>query len=94
MVAEDLHATDRRPGGAFQINFNGCQNLEQLLTSMDCFMQEVTPCSGNTPVLALLQVQLLLANMSSGRTGRGRILIVRELDHRLHGLTVARQTIR
>jgi hypothetical protein len=28
---------------AFQINFNGCQNLEQLLTSMDCFMQEVAP---------------------------------------------------
>ena len=28
---------------AFQINFNGCHSLEQLLASMDCFMQEVKP---------------------------------------------------
>ncbi|WP_179131605.1 hypothetical protein [Candidatus Entotheonella palauensis] len=28
---------------AFQINFNGCHSLDQLFTSMDCFMQEVKP---------------------------------------------------
>jgi hypothetical protein len=28
---------------AFQINFNGCQNLKQLLDSMDLFSQEVKP---------------------------------------------------
>lgn len=28
---------------AFQINFNGCHSLEQLLTSMDLFMEEVKP---------------------------------------------------
>jgi hypothetical protein len=28
---------------AFQINFNGCHNLDQLLSSMTLFMQEVKP---------------------------------------------------
>jgi hypothetical protein len=28
---------------AFQINFHGNRNLEQLLQSMDCFMQDVAP---------------------------------------------------
>jgi len=43
-VAEDLRRF-RHEGGleAFQINFNGCQSLEQLLASMDLFMQEVKP---------------------------------------------------
>jgi probable F420-dependent oxidoreductase len=43
-VAEDLRRL-RHEGGleAFQINFNGCQNLKQLLDSMTLFMQEVKP---------------------------------------------------
>jgi hypothetical protein len=28
---------------AFQINFHGNRNLDQLLQSMECFMQEVAP---------------------------------------------------
>jgi hypothetical protein len=43
-VAEDLQRYQQEAGvEAFQINFNGCHNLEQLLTSMDCFMHEVIP---------------------------------------------------
>jgi probable F420-dependent oxidoreductase len=43
-VAEDLQRYQQEAGvEAFQINFNGCHSLEQLLTSMDCFMQEVVP---------------------------------------------------
>jgi hypothetical protein len=43
-VAEDLQRYRQEAGlEAFQINFNGCHNLEQLLASMDCFMQEVSP---------------------------------------------------
>lgn len=43
-VAEDLRRF-RHEGGldAFQMNFNGCHNLEQLLASMMRFMQEVKP---------------------------------------------------
>jgi len=43
-VAEDMrrfrHEADLE---AFQINFNGCHNLDQLLSSMTLFMQEVKP---------------------------------------------------
>ena len=43
-VAEDLQRYRQEAGvEAFQINFNGCHNLDQLLASMDCFMQEVKP---------------------------------------------------
>lgn len=43
-VAEDLRRLRHEAGlEAFQINFNGCKNLGQLLTSMDLFMQEVQP---------------------------------------------------
>ena len=41
-VAEDIQRYRQEAGvDAFQINFNGCHNLDQLLASMDCFMQEV-----------------------------------------------------
>jgi alkanesulfonate monooxygenase SsuD/methylene tetrahydromethanopterin reductase-like flavin-dependent oxidoreductase (luciferase family) len=43
-VAEDMRRFRHEAGlEAFQVNFNGCQNLEQLLTSMALFMQEVKP---------------------------------------------------
>jgi probable F420-dependent oxidoreductase len=43
-VAEDLQRFRQVAGlEAFQINFNGCKNLEQLLASMTLFMQEVKP---------------------------------------------------
>jgi hypothetical protein len=43
-VAEDIERYRHEAGlEAFQINFNGCHSLEQLLASMDCFMQEVKP---------------------------------------------------
>ena len=43
-VAEDIQRHRHEAGlEAFQINFNGCHSLEQLLASMDCFMQEVKP---------------------------------------------------
>jgi probable F420-dependent oxidoreductase len=43
-VAEDIQRYRREAGvEAFQINFNDCHSLEQLLASMDCFMQEVKP---------------------------------------------------
>jgi probable F420-dependent oxidoreductase len=43
-VAEDIQRYRHEAGvDAFQINFNGCHSLDQLLTSMDCFMQEVKP---------------------------------------------------
>ena len=43
-VAEDLWRLRHEAGlEAFQINFNGCQNLAQLRTSMALFMQEVKP---------------------------------------------------
>jgi probable F420-dependent oxidoreductase len=43
-VAEDMRRFRREASlEAFQINFNGCQNLEQLLASMKLFMQEVKP---------------------------------------------------
>ena len=43
-VAEDMRRFRQEAGlDAFQINFNGCQNLEQLLASMVLFMQEVKP---------------------------------------------------
>lgn len=43
-VVEDLRRLRHETGlEAFQINFNGCKNLGQLLTSMDLFMQEVKP---------------------------------------------------
>lgn len=43
-VAADIRRL-RQEGGleAFQINFNGCQSLQQLLASMTLFMQEVKP---------------------------------------------------
>ncbi len=43
-VAEDIQRYRHEAGvDAFQINFNGCHSLEQLLASMDCFTQEVKP---------------------------------------------------
>ena len=43
-VAEDIKRYKQEAGvAAFQINFNGCQNLQQLLESMDIFMREVKP---------------------------------------------------
>jgi probable F420-dependent oxidoreductase len=43
-VAEDLRQFRHETGlDAFQINFNGCKSLDQLLTSMTLFMQEVKP---------------------------------------------------
>jgi probable F420-dependent oxidoreductase len=43
-VAEDIQRYRHEAGvEAFQINFNGCHGLDQLLVSMDCFMQEVKP---------------------------------------------------
>ena len=43
-VAEDIQRYRQEAGvNAFQINFNGCHSLEQLLESMDCFMQEIKP---------------------------------------------------
>jgi len=43
-VAADLQRYRQEAGvEAFQINFNGCHSLEQLLDSMDCFVQEVKP---------------------------------------------------
>ena len=43
-VAEDLRRLRHEAGlEALQINFNGCQNLAQLRTSMALFMQEVKP---------------------------------------------------
>jgi probable F420-dependent oxidoreductase len=43
-VAEDIQRYRHEAGvDAFQINFNGCHSLDQLLASMDCFMQEVKP---------------------------------------------------
>jgi probable F420-dependent oxidoreductase len=43
-VAEDMRRYRHEAGlEAFQINFNGCQSLEQLLASMTLFMQEVKP---------------------------------------------------
>ena len=43
-VAEDMQCYRQEAGvEAFQINFNGCHSLDQLLASMDCFMQEVRP---------------------------------------------------
>jgi probable F420-dependent oxidoreductase len=43
-VAEDMRRFRHEAGlEAFQINFNGCHNLDQLLASMTLFMQEVKP---------------------------------------------------
>ncbi|MEE8291021.1 MAG: LLM class F420-dependent oxidoreductase [Candidatus Tectomicrobia bacterium] len=43
-VAEDIQRYRHEAGvDALQINFNGCHSLDQLLASMDCFMQEVKP---------------------------------------------------
>jgi probable F420-dependent oxidoreductase len=43
-VAADLVRYREAAGvDAFQINFHGCQNLDQLLQSMDCFMRDVKP---------------------------------------------------
>jgi probable F420-dependent oxidoreductase len=43
-VAEDLQFYRHEAGlDAFQINFNGCHSLRQLLASMDCFMGDVKP---------------------------------------------------
>jgi hypothetical protein len=43
-VAADLQRLRQEAGlEAFQINFNGCHNLGQLLASMTRFMQEVKP---------------------------------------------------
>jgi probable F420-dependent oxidoreductase len=43
-VAEDMRRFRQEVGlEAFQINFNGCKNLEQLLASMALFMREVKP---------------------------------------------------
>jgi probable F420-dependent oxidoreductase len=43
-VVEDLRRYRQEAGlDAFQINFNGCHSLAQLLDSMDCFRNEVQP---------------------------------------------------
>jgi probable F420-dependent oxidoreductase len=43
-VAEDMRRYRHEAGlEAFQINFNGCHSLDQLLASMTLFMQEVKP---------------------------------------------------
>jgi probable F420-dependent oxidoreductase len=43
-VAEDMRRFREEAGlEAFQINFNGCHNLDQLLASMTLFMHEVKP---------------------------------------------------
>jgi alkanesulfonate monooxygenase SsuD/methylene tetrahydromethanopterin reductase-like flavin-dependent oxidoreductase (luciferase family) len=43
-VAADIQRYRQEAGvDAFQINFNGCHSLDQLLDSMDCFMQDVKP---------------------------------------------------
>ena len=43
-VAEDMLGYRREAGlEAFQVNFNGCHSLQQLLDSMDLFTQEVMP---------------------------------------------------
>jgi probable F420-dependent oxidoreductase len=43
-VAEDMRRFRHEAGlEAFQVNFNGCRNLDQLLASMTLFMQEVKP---------------------------------------------------
>jgi probable F420-dependent oxidoreductase len=43
-VVDDIRRYQREAGlQAFQINFNGCHSLAQLLASMDLFMQEVKP---------------------------------------------------
>jgi alkanesulfonate monooxygenase SsuD/methylene tetrahydromethanopterin reductase-like flavin-dependent oxidoreductase (luciferase family) len=43
-VAEDMRRYRQEAGlEAFQINFNGCHSLDQLLASMTLFMREVKP---------------------------------------------------
>jgi probable F420-dependent oxidoreductase len=43
-VADDMRRFRHETGlEAFQVNFNGCKNLDQLLASMELFMQEVKP---------------------------------------------------
>jgi probable F420-dependent oxidoreductase len=43
-VAEDIRLFQEKAGvQAFQINFNGCENLGQMLKSMELFMTEVKP---------------------------------------------------
>jgi hypothetical protein len=43
-VAGDLLSYREKTGlDSFQINFHGNRNLDQLLQSMECFMQEVAP---------------------------------------------------
>ena len=43
-VARDLLSYREKAGvDAFQINFHGNRNLDQLLRSMECFMQDVAP---------------------------------------------------
>jgi hypothetical protein len=43
-VAEDMRRFRHEANlEAFQINFNGCRSLAQLLASMTLFMQEVKP---------------------------------------------------
>ena len=43
-VAGDLLSYREKAGlDAFQINFHGNRNLDQLLQSMECFMQDVAP---------------------------------------------------
>ena len=48
------HGTPSEVAGdldAFQINLHGDRNLDQLLQSMDCFMQDVAPIvSGERPI--------------------------------------------
>ena len=43
-VIDDMQRYRQEAGiEAFQVNFNGCHSLPQLLDSMDLFMQEVRP---------------------------------------------------
>lgn len=47
-VVEDIQRYRHEAGvDAFQINFNGCHSLDQLLESMDCFMQDVKPLAAS-----------------------------------------------
>jgi probable F420-dependent oxidoreductase len=43
VAADLLRYREAADLNAFQINFHGCRNLDHLIDSMDCFMQEVKP---------------------------------------------------
>ena len=50
-VAGDLSSYCEKAGlDGFQINFHGNRNLDQLLQSMECFMQDVAPIVSGEPI--------------------------------------------